>query len=56
MEFRARVQVAPTVAEQERESETARAKSLLLEAFNILAKNDSDIMAEAEKFLEGVKA
>lgn len=66
MEFKARVTLAATPAEQKQESETARAKALLIEAMKILTKNDatiqnlsttdSSIVDEAEAFLEGAGA
>jgi len=48
MKFTAHVTLVDAPAVQKQQTETARAKQLLLEAFQILSKNDSSVMAEAQ--------
>lgn len=55
MKFEATVTLVDTPANQAKQQDTDKAKQLILEAFQILAKHDSSIMNEAEEFLKGVE-
>ena len=55
MKFEATVTLVDTPANQAKQQDTDKAKQLILEAFQILAKHDSSIMNEAEEILKGVE-